>query len=152
MARTTLLSTTDASLAAFGATHLDRNALAKSNASAGTHTYSQTTVFRGGQRAMTTVGNYVEFQEQMTAGTWTFVFETNNAASGGSFTVAVDGVTVGTIDTYNAANTPTRTELAGVVIAATGKHLIRLTVTTKNPSASADTCRIAGYSATRTGA
>lgn len=154
MARTTLMKTNDPALAAFGATTVDRSALAKGKAVVGTPTFTQSsTAFRSGFRAMTNIGDYVEYEENLTAGTWALVVETVTAASGGKFEIYIDGVLAATNDTYlGSGGGATRTETTGLSIATTGKHTIRLVVIAKNASSSSTTCRVSGYTLTRTGA
>lgn len=152
MSRITLLQTNDAALAGFGASTVDRSGLTKGKAIVGTPSFLQSsTAFRAGYRSMTNIGDYVEYEEVLNAGTWALVIETVTAASGGTFTISIDGVVVATNDTYIASGGgATRTEYTALTVAATGKHLVRLTVIAKNPSSSATTCRISGYTATRT--
>jgi len=154
MARTTLLTTSDPALNAYGATTIDRSALTKGKTIVGTPVFTQSSsAFRSGYRSMTNIGDYVEYEELLTAGTWALVLETVTAASGGTFEVYIDGVKVATNDTYIASGGgATRTETTGLTIAATGKHTIRLIVIAKNAASSATTCRISGYTMTRTGA
>jgi hypothetical protein len=152
MSRVTLLQTNDAALSGFGASTVDRSALTKGKAINGSPSFTQSsTAFRAGYRAMTNIGDYVEYEEVLNAGTWALVVETVTAASGGTFTVSIDGAVVATNDTYLVSGGgATRTETLALAIATTGKHLIRLTVIAKNPSSSATTCRVSGYTMTRT--
>lgn len=154
MSRVTLLQTNDAALAAFGQTTVDRSGLTKGKAIVGTPTFTQSsTAFRAGYRAMTNIGDYVEYEELLTAGTWALVVETVTAASGGTFEVYLDGVLVATNNTYIASGGgATRTEVTGLTVAATGKHTVRLVVIAKDAASSANTCRVSGYTMTRTGA
>jgi hypothetical protein len=154
MTRAQLLQPGDTLLAGFGQSTVDRSGLTKGKNIVGTPNFTQSsTAFRAGYRAMTNINDYVEYEEILNAGTWALVLETVTAASGGTFLVTIDGVLVATNDTYIVSGGgATRTETTGLVIATTGKHLIRCTVTTKNASASATTCRISGYTMTRTGA
>ncbi|MGN7135416.1 hypothetical protein ACTHQY_19305 [Rhodococcoides corynebacterioides] len=154
MTRISLLTSTDPIVAAFGATTVDRSALTKGRAVVGAPNFLQSsTAFRSSFRAMTNIGDYVEYEEVLSSGTWSLVLETVTAASGGSFTVSVDGTVVSTISTYLASGGgATRTELAALSIPTTGKHLIRLTVVAKDAASSATTCRISGYTMTRTAA
>lgn len=154
MPRVNLLTTTSTALDGLGNSTVNRSALARGAATSGTPTFTQSsTAFRSGYRAMTGIGDYVEFSELLNAGTYALVLETVTAASGGKFEVHVDGVVVVTNDTYLASGGgATRTETAGIVITTTGKHVVKLVVIAKNGSSSSTTCRISGYTMSRTGA
>jgi hypothetical protein len=77
----------------------------------------------------------ISFDFACGAGTYTIELLHLAYTNRGTFTVEVDGVSVGTVDGYVAALTPTRGLLSGVAISA-GQHTLTLLMATKNASAS----------------
>lgn len=70
----------------------------------------------------------------LVAGTWTLEWGVEQFTNGAINTVAVDGTTVGTIDSYAASNAPALMTLAGITIATAGLHTVKFTAATKNAS------------------
>lgn len=77
----------------------------------------------------------ISFDFACGAGTYTIELLHLAYTNRGTYTIEVDGVSVGTIDGYAAALTPTRGLLAGVAISA-GAHTLTLLMATKNAAAS----------------
>jgi hypothetical protein len=70
------------------------------------------------------------------AGTYTLDFYHFAGSSRGIYTLAIDGVTVGTtIDGYNSSTTTTISTITGIVLTA-GQHTFKMTMATKNASSS----------------
>lgn len=76
----------------------------------------------------------ISFDFACGAGTYSLELYHLPFSNRGIYTVAVDGVTVGTIDGYRASLAPQRDVLAGIVLGA-GQHTVTLTMATKNASA-----------------
>jgi len=71
----------------------------------------------------------------------------------GIATIAIDGSSVGTLDTYAASEGQNVLKsLTGIAVAADGNHVLRITNATKNASASDYTLSITYIVLTRTGA
>jgi hypothetical protein len=91
----------------------------------------------------------ISFDLACGAGTYTLELLHLAYLNRGIYTIKIDGVTVGSIDGYNTALTPTRGLLTGVVIAA-GQHTVTLLMATQNASASGYVGLIERLTLTRT--
>ncbi|MGH6657598.1 MAG: hypothetical protein ACRDVE_20625 [Actinocrinis sp.] len=80
-------------------------------------------------------GDSISFDFACGAGTYSLELYHLPFTNRGVYTVAVDGVTVGTVDGYRTSLAPQRDVLAGIVLTA-GQHIVTLTMATKNASAS----------------
>lgn len=125
-----------------------------------THTnFAATVGVAGGQpfnlqrvSAITSQNAFVEWDLTMEAGTWTLDLYYAKNTSFGIYTISLDGVSVGTIDSYAASSvTGNITSIAGIVVAA-GVHALRLTMATKNASSSDYVGIFNAVSMVRTGA
>lgn len=95
----------------------------------------------------------IAWQFPLAAGHYTINLAVRQSTNTGIVTVEIDGTSVGTLDTYNAAGgTNALQSLTGVSIAADGLHEIRLLMASKNASSAGYTLNIFAVSATRTGA
>lgn len=80
--------------------------------------------------------DYVEWKPYLSAGTWTLEWYTRKQTFMGIQTVTLDGSSIGTFDAYNSANVYNSLgSISGVTVAASGAHLLRFAVPTKNASA-----------------
>lgn len=71
----------------------------------------------------------------LAAGTWTFSLLYRKSQGSAIYTVLVDGVSVGTIDSYNATTAVNQlASIAGITIATNGKHLVSVKAETRNGS------------------
>ena len=94
-------------------------------------------VIGGEQYGGTAQNDSVEFDVVLAAGTWSVCFRGTKYTDCGIITVKLDGVSVGTIDTYAAsAQYDQFMSLTGITVAATGKKRLQLSVPTKNGSSS----------------
>lgn len=101
--------------------------------------------WRGGYRSLVNTGDYVEWDVAMAAGKWVLNVETLKA-DGGTFSVSLDGVQVGTVDTYSTTGTrAARDDLPVVTIRDAGVYRVRLTLTSKHASATTYVSRISGF-------
>jgi len=112
---------------------------AKSNVNFATITAA--TILYGGKRGADTsaLNNEVAWDVSIPAGTYTIEGFITASTNRGIASVQIDGVEVGTIDSYAGvltANTPI-TPIAGVVVAASGRKVLKLKITGKNASSSA---------------
>jgi hypothetical protein len=78
----------------------------------------------------------VTYPVLLQAGTWKLAIMGSFGTSRGIYTIALDGVTVGTLDAYNAGGGFGTLELTGITVAKTGVKLLTLTMATKNASSS----------------
>jgi len=75
----------------------------------------------------------------LAAGTWQVTLTYGKNTNAGIYTVVLDGVTVGTVDSYAAAQANnTITSIAGVAVSRTGKHRFGVKLPTRNASATAN--------------
>lgn len=98
----------------------------------------QASVIHGGYKETTNtlVGNWIEWELVLGAGTWRVDLMHRQRVLNGIYTVMFDGVSKGTIDGYAAANTPNvRSNLTGIAVAATALVTVRLEILTKNGAA-----------------
>ncbi len=73
------------------------------------------------------------------AGTWTITLTYAKLSNAGIYTLTLDGLTVGTVDSYVAAQANnTITAIAGVAVARTGKHRFGVKLPTRNALATAN--------------
>lgn len=97
--------------------------------------------------------DYVEYDVALSAGTYTFDLFHEKAADYGIVTVAINGTSVGTIDTYSASFAPTTIgSITAITVAASGRQTVRLTVSSKNASSTNFGIVFNGFAMTRTGA
>jgi hypothetical protein len=83
------------------------------------------------------VNDEIGWDVVLAAGTWTFSLLYTKISPGGIITVSLDGSSLGTIDTYNAATTPNqRASITGISVASSGKKRLLLKMATKNASSS----------------
>lgn len=123
------------------------------SASSGSWTISAGSAYLGGQYLMSgaTQNDYVEWPITTAAGTWRLTLIHGQGPSYGIFTVSIDGVSIGTIDSYAAGTADDAApQISGVAITA-GNHLLRFTMATKHASASAYRGLIQHVSLLRTG-
>jgi hypothetical protein len=115
-------------------------------------TNSEPNMFNNGY--LTTLGaqnSEVSYRVLLGAGTWTINIMSYRSTDSGIITISFDGVSVGTIDQYNASDSKNALQsLAGVVVASDGVKVVNLKMATKNGSASSYTGRISGMSFVRT--
>lgn len=79
----------------------------------------------------------ISWKVPLGAGTWSITLGTRNSSSRGIYSVQLDGVEIGTIDGYNAADTQNQfATISGVVVAASAIVEVKLKMVTKNASAS----------------
>lgn len=76
----------------------------------------------------------VAWKLPLSAGTYTIAISVRESTNTGIITVLIDGVSVGTLDTFAASPAEARLSLAGVNIPTSGVHEIRLLMATKNAS------------------
>lgn len=82
------------------------------------------------------LSNSMSFNVLLDAGTWTFGTIFCNQSNAGIFTVALDGVSMGTVDCYSSGGSDgVYTTFTGVTVTA-GNHVLSLTCTSKNGSSS----------------
>lgn len=72
----------------------------------------------------------------LSAGTWSIFVYCRKSTNTGIFTVKIDEVSVGTVDSYAAAPAMAALSLTDVSVAADGKHTLQLLMATKNASSS----------------
>lgn len=71
-------------------------------------------------------------------GTWKFCLVHRLNPGAGIYTIKFNGVSVGTIDGYNAANIPnTYSEITGIAVATAGVYTVQVIMATKNAASSA---------------
>jgi hypothetical protein len=80
----------------------------------------------------------VTFTPVLAAGTWSIYFDTITFTDRGIFTISIDGVSAGTVDTYaaGAATYNVRKSITGISVATTGKKAVEFKMATKNGSSS----------------
>lgn len=98
----------------------------------------------GDKRVTTTAqNNEINWDVVLAAGTWTVELMYVKGTDAGIFNVQFDGVTVGTIDSYNASFTyNNRSSVTGITVGSTGKKRLKLLMATKNASSSAFAGRV----------
>lgn len=84
-----------------------------------------------------TVGASRWYYQQMHGGTWDFELVFNKATNRGIFSVQLDDVEVGTIDSYGAAAKSVHATISNIKVGWTGRHKIALVMNSKNGSSSA---------------
>lgn len=93
----------------------------------------------------------IAWDRTLSAGTWKIALLHYTGPNRGIYTVAIDGTTVGTVDSYNAGGSVnTLSVISGIVVASTGKKRIGLTNPTKNASSSLYHGLLQGVSLART--
>jgi len=81
--------------------------------------------------------DYIEWPVVLSAGTWTFSLLHITYEGGGIYTVSLDGNSEGTIDGYSSAEIKNvLSTITGITVTTPGKVALRLTMATKNASAS----------------
>lgn len=122
------------------------------NSFSGSWSFSlQASQMLGGYWNAAVVGDYLEFKVEMAAGTYTYRVLSPKNTDGGQYSVAIDGTTVGTIDLYNGSLVWNQlTDITGIVVASSGLHAVRFTITGKNGSSSSFNAYTAMHSLWRT--
>lgn len=101
-----------------------------------------TQLYGGWLQSGTTQGSQIGWDINLAAGTWTISLLALKASDAGIITIALDGVSVGTLDLYAASNSANQVlNLSGVAVANSGNKRLTLTLSTKNGASSA----YAGY-------
>lgn len=96
------------------------------------------------------VGDKVEYVVPLDAGTWTLTIVHTQANNNGTVAVSIDGVSVQTIDGYNASTGSTIATITGIAIAEAGTHRLKVEVTGKNASSASYYFALSGFSFTKT--
>jgi hypothetical protein len=78
----------------------------------------------------------ISWDVDLSAGTWNIGIAHVKGTNRGIFTVAIDAVTVGTVDAYNGSPVVAFDAVTAVAVTVSGKHRVTLTMATKNASAS----------------
>jgi hypothetical protein len=97
-----------------------------------------------------TVNDTISYDLPIGAGTWTLDLLHLAGTNRGIYTVAVDGVTVGTVDGYNAVLSAVRGQVTGIAVATGGTHRVTLTVATKNATSTSYRGSVSAIMLTRT--
>lgn len=96
--------------------------------------------------------NEVVYDVDLDAGTYSFGLLTVRADNLCIYTLLIDDVAVGTIDSYAAATANYVGEITGIVVAERGRHEVTLKAATKNASSLGYGMNLSGFTFTRTGA
>jgi len=116
---------------------IDVFATAVTNTTWNTIAIGTTEIYCGDKRNAGAQNSQIGWDVVLAAGTWDFELTHNQDSNRGIYTVAFDGSSVGTIDGYQAATTVNvRSSITGIVVAATAKKRLTLTMATKNASSS----------------
>ena len=95
--------------------------------------------------------DFVEWEVPLQAGQYTVTLTYQSLTSGGIATCALNGTSVGTIDTYSASPASTVVgSLTGVAVSSTDNHLVRFTASNRNASSTGTALRIRGVSFLKT--
>ena len=93
-------------------------------------------IFNGYKNSSAAMNDEIEFDVVLGAGTWTFELMWLKSAYSGIATLYLDGVSIGTMDTYNATDAYNQLmSITGVVVATSGKKRLKIKITSKNASA-----------------
>ena len=93
----------------------------------------------------------IEWEADLSAGTWTFELRFLAISSGGIATLSIDGTDVGEFDTYAATSANNSTaQITGATIGTTSSKRIKLTMATRNASSSGFRCYMTYLAAQRT--
>ena len=99
------------------------------------------------------LNSYIEWQQELDAGTWSFTLLHDRGSDRGIATVSIDGTSVFTADAYAASPVENiATTGSGIVVASAGQKLVRITMATKNASSTGYFFGFQGLSGRRTGA
>lgn len=92
----------------------------------------------GGSKFASAQNAEINFDIVLAAGTWTIELLYYKDSNLGIYTVQLDGVTVGTVDSYSGGFIKNvRSSIAGITVTTSGKKRLRITNPTKNASATA---------------
>lgn len=98
-----------------------------------------------------TQNDYIQFQVVMAAGTWAWEVGYRKFSSAGIAHLQIDGVDVGTIDCYSAATVEDQfTEIGSISVSTSGKHAIKILMSTKNASSSSYAAQLISVQLRRT--
>jgi hypothetical protein len=132
---TTITVDPDGIKGASGARQIAINPLCGYTAISGAWTPGFSTALYGGRYLISAnnVGDAVSWPVGLDAGTYTLDVFVWKQVNGGTFTVKLDGVSVmGTLDAYDAGGVSAKFTQAGIVVAASGLHTLRVDVTGTN--------------------
>lgn len=90
----------------------------------------------GAQNGSAAQNDQVTWKYAMGAGTWTVKLYVRKSSNTGIVTVLLDGVSVGTLDTYAASAALAVLSLTGISVGSDGAHTIGFKMATKNASSS----------------
>jgi len=94
---------------------------------------------------------YMEWKVPLSAGTWTLAMNHYAGANRGIYTLTIDGgSSLGTIDGYNGTSVGAYSTITGIAVTTNTTALVRLTMATKNASASSYTALLNGATMVRT--
>jgi hypothetical protein len=98
-------------------------------------------------------GDYVQWNVELAAGTWSIKSIYATAASAGIGLLQLDGATVATIDFYAASGVNNvTTTTTGVTVATSGAHTLKLLISGKHASSTDYYYDLSSFSGVRTGA
>lgn len=124
--------------------HTNVEVMTTPKTSVGSDTIAQASgSYFGGHRSIVAQNDYHEFDVYLDAGTYNVESFVTLSSGGGIISFLLDGVEIGTVDTYNAAGGTGRVRVATLLsVTTSGAKTVRLSVTTKHASSSAYTSRI----------
>ena len=109
----------------------------KANLNFATRTVDSAQLGMGYLEGNQTQNAYVEWDVWLDAGTWKYAHTALDYTDSGIYTVQLDGVTVGTIDGYNAVLTRNvYKEITGIAVATSKVYTLKILMATKNASSS----------------
>lgn len=96
--------------------------------------------------------SYIEYNVILASGTWTMqVYTTTNNTDRGIASFQIDGVEVGTRNQYGAGSDTLRSDtFTGISVTSSGKHAVRVIISSKDAASSGYCFRISGLEMRRT--